>query len=167
MGQVIQFNVSLLFTIINLIVFYLLLKKFLFKPVMGIMEQREKLIADGLKNASESQEEAARLKAEYEKALEGAKEESVQIVERARKTAAGESDRILQEANTQAAGIISDARKTIENERRQTMNSLQGEIAGLAMQAARKIVDDTKGNQDIYDQFLKGAGDAHVNKEVK
>ena len=58
----IQFNVSLLFTIINLIVFYLLLKKFLFKPVMGIMEKREKLIADGLKNASDSQEEAARLK---------------------------------------------------------------------------------------------------------
>ena len=66
----IQFNVSLLFTIINLIVFYLLLKKFLFKPVMGIMEKREKMIADGLKNASDSQEEAARLKAEYEKALE-------------------------------------------------------------------------------------------------
>ena len=77
----IQFNVSLLFTIINLIVFYLLLKKFLFKPVMGIMEKREKMIADGLKNASDSQEEAARLKAEYEKALEGAKAESIQIVE--------------------------------------------------------------------------------------
>ena len=68
----IQFNVSLLFTIINLIVFYLLLKKFLFKPVMGIMEIREKMIADGLKNASDSQEEAARLKAESEKTLEGA-----------------------------------------------------------------------------------------------
>ena len=144
----IQFNVSLLFTIINLIVFYLLLKKFLFKPVMGIMEKREKMIADGLKNASDSQEEAARLKAEYEKALEGAKAESIQIVEKAKKTAAGESERILQEA-------------------KQTMNDLQSEIAGLAMQAARKIVDDTKGNQDIYDQFLKGAGDAHVNKEVK
>ena len=156
----IQFNVSLLFTIINLIVFYLLLKKFLFKPVMGIMEKREKMIADGLKNASDSQEEAARLKAEYEKALEGAKAE-------AKKTAAGESERILQEANTEAVGILKDARKTIENERKQTMNDLQSEIAGLAMQAARKIVDDIKGNQDIYDQFLKGAGDAHVNEEVK
>ena len=84
MGQVIQFNVSLLFTIINLIVFYLLLKKFLFKPVMGIMEKREKMIADGLKNASDSQEEAARLKAEYEKALEGqqrrVKEEGFRVV---------------------------------------------------------------------------------------
>ena len=88
-------------------------------------------------------------------------------MEKAKKTAAGESERILQEANTEAVGILKDARKTIENERKQTMNDLQSEIAGLAMHAARKIVDDTKGNQDIYDQFLKGAGDAHVNKEVK
>ena len=42
----IQFNASLIYTIINLVIFYLLLKKFLFKPVMGIMEKREKMIAD-------------------------------------------------------------------------------------------------------------------------
>mgnify|MGYP000589658312 CR=1 FL=1 len=58
----IQFNVSLLFTIINLIVFYLLLKKFLFKPVMGIMEKREKMIADGLQNATDTHNEAKQLK---------------------------------------------------------------------------------------------------------
>ena len=47
----IKVDLSLLWTIINLVVFYLLLKKFLFKPVMGIMEKREQMIADGLKNA--------------------------------------------------------------------------------------------------------------------
>ena len=45
----IKVDLSLLWTIINLVVFYLLLKKFLFKPVMGIMEKREQMIADGLK----------------------------------------------------------------------------------------------------------------------
>ncbi len=47
------------------------------------------------------------------------------------------------------------------------MNDLQSEIAGLAMQAAQALWMTQKGNQDIYDQFLKGAGDAHVNEEVK
>ena len=110
----IQFNVSLLFTIINLIVFYLLLKKFLFKPVMGIMEKREKMIADGLKNASDSQEEAARLKAEYEKALEGAKAESIQIVEKAKKTAAGESERILWKQSPSTFGDPSSGSPMLE-----------------------------------------------------
>ena len=72
----IKVDLSLLWTIINLVVFYLLLKKFLFKPVMGIMEKREQMIADGLKNASDRQEEAETLKKEYESALSGAKEET-------------------------------------------------------------------------------------------
>ena len=88
----IKVDLSLLWTIINLVVFYLLLKKFLFKPVMGIMEKREQMIADGLKNASDRQEEAEALKKEYESALSGAKEESVKIVENARV----EAKRLLQ-----------------------------------------------------------------------
>ena len=55
----IQFNASLIYTIINLVIFYLLLKKFLFKPVMGIMEKREKMIADGLQNATDTQKQSS------------------------------------------------------------------------------------------------------------
>ncbi len=84
----------LLFTIINLIVFLSFAEKILIQTSNGNYGKREKMIADGLKNASDSQEEAARLKAEYEKALEGAKAESIQIVEKAKKTAAGESERV-------------------------------------------------------------------------
>ena len=95
----IKVDLSLLWTIINLVVFYLLLKKFLFKPVMGIMEKREQMIADGLKNASDRQEEAETLKKEYESALSGAKEESVKIVENARVEAKRQSDEILADAD--------------------------------------------------------------------
>ena len=95
----IKVDLSLLWTIINLVVFYLLLKKFLFKPVMGIMEKREQMIADGLKNASDRQEEAEALKKEYESALSGAKEESVKIVENARVEAKRQSDEILADAD--------------------------------------------------------------------
>ena len=95
----IKVDLSLLWTIINLVVFYLLLKKFLFKPVMGIMEKREQMIADGLKNASDRQEEAESLKKEYESALSGAKEESVKIVENARVEAKRQSDEQMPRSN--------------------------------------------------------------------
>lgn len=165
----IQFNASLLYTIINLVVFYLLLKKFLFKPVMGIMEKREKMIADGLQNASDTQDEAEKLKAEYEAALTGAREESIQIVDKARVDAKAEYDRILSEADEKAGTMMETAKRAIEVERQQTMNALQSEIAGLAMQAARKIVDEkteNQGNKGIYDQFLEGVGEAHGNTDT-
>lgn len=161
----IQINLNLLFTIINLVVLYLLLKKFLFKPVMGIMEKREKMIADGLKNASDAQADAQKLKEEYEMALTGAKEESVRIVEKARGEAKTEYDRIVSEADEKAGNLLETAKKNIEIERKQTMDALQSEIAGLAMDAAKKIVGDKTGNGEIYDQFLEGAGAAYENRE--
>ncbi|RGH38704.1 MULTISPECIES: F0F1 ATP synthase subunit B [Clostridia] len=165
----IQFNASLIYTIINLVIFYLLLKKFLFKPVMGIMEKREKMIADGLQNATDTQNEAKQLKADYEKALSGAKEQSSQIVDKAHAEAKKEYNRILSEANEKAGIMLENAKKTIEVERQQTMNTLQSEIAGLAMQAAKKIVDEkteNQGNKGIYDQFLEGVGEAHGNADI-
>ncbi len=53
-----QINMGLVWTIINLIVLFLLLRHFLINPVSNIMEQRRKLIADGLQNAQDTQDEA-------------------------------------------------------------------------------------------------------------
>ena len=102
---------GLVWTIINLIVLFLLLRHFLINPVSNIMEQRRKLIADGLQNAQDTQDEANRLKAEYEEALSGAKKESAEIVDKARIDARAEYDRIVGEAGAKAGNIIENAKK--------------------------------------------------------
>ena len=68
-----RIDFNLVLTIINLIVLYLILRKFLFRPVMDIMEKREKMIADGISHANEEQDKAHALKKQYEDALNGAK----------------------------------------------------------------------------------------------
>ena len=102
---------GLVWTIINLIVLFLLLRHFLINPVSNIMEQRRKLIADGLQNAQDTQDEANRLKAEYEEALSGAKKESAEIVDKARIDARAEYDRIVGEAGAKAGNIIENAKE--------------------------------------------------------
>lgn len=165
-----QLNVNLLFTIINLVVLYLLLKKFLIKPVTDIMEKREMLIADGLNNASVAQEEAMKIKQEYETALIGAKDESVKMVEKAQLQAKAEYERIVAKAGIKAGDMLESAKSNIQLEREQTMKALQSEIAGLAMTAAAKIVGnktENQGNQEIYNQFLKEVGDAYEDTDNK
>ena len=147
---------GLVWTIINLIVLFLLLRHFLINPVSNIMEQRRKLIADGLQNAQDTQDEANRLKAEYEEALSGAKKESAEIVDKARIDARAEYDRIVGEAGAKAANIIENAKENVRIEREQTMKELQSQIAGLAIASAEKIVGDKE--QNIYDQFLGEVG---------
>ena len=73
----IEINMNLVYTIINVIILYLLLRHFLIKPVTDIMEKRKQLIADGLQSAQDAQDGALKMKQEYEAALNGAKQESV------------------------------------------------------------------------------------------
>ena len=154
---------GLVWTIINLIVLFLLLRHFLINQVRNIMEQRRNLIADGLQNAQDTQDEANRLKAEYEEALSGAKKESAEIVDKARIDARAEYDRIVGEAGAKAGNIIENAKENVRIEREQTMKELQSQIAGLAIASAEKIVGDKE--QNIYDQFLGEVGGTDENTD--
>ena len=144
---------NLVYTIINLIVLFLLLRHFLIKPVSDIMEKRRQMIADGLQSAQDAQNDAQKMKQEYEDALKGAKLESATIVEKARSEAKTEYDRIVSEAGSKAGDLLEAAK---ENVREKTMKDLQTQIAGLAMASAEKIVGDKE--QNIYDQFLGEVG---------
>lgn len=159
-------DLNLVWNIINLVVLYLVLRHFLFKPVMGIMDKRRQIIEDGLRNAQDAQNDAMKMKQEYEDALKGAKQESVQIVENARSAAKNEYDRIVAEAGEKAGSIIENAKETVRVERERTMRELQGEIAGLAVASAAKIVGKT-ADQDLYDQFLKEVGGTHEDTDEK
>ena len=144
---------SLVWTIVNLIIFYLLMKRFLVGPILGIME-----------NAKTAQEKAEELKGHYEGALAGAKEESAQIIEAARADAKNESERMMKEANAEAAKIIETAKATAEQEKKNALRGAKSEIAGLAVEAARKLLSEgstEKGNSMLYDEFLAKAGDGN------
>ena len=155
---------DLVWTIINLIVLYLLMKKFLIGPVTGIMEKRKALIASQFDHAKAVQEKADELKGQYEQALSSAKEESAQIIEGAKADAKRMGEGIVKNANLQAAKIIETAKNTAEQEKKNAMQGAKSEIAGLAMEAAKKLLSDgssDKGNHMLYDEFLAKAGDAN------
>lgn len=164
----ISIDLNLVWNVINLIVLYLLLRHFLFMPVMNIMEKREKMIADGLKSAQDARDEADRMKQEYESALSGAMQESVQIIEDARRSAKAEYDRIVGEAGDRAGNMLESAKETVRIEREQAMKELQTQIAGLAALSAAKIVGGNTGagdDQELYDQFLKETGEDHEDAD--
>lgn len=177
----IRLDMGIVYTIINLIVLYLLLRHFLIGPVTQVMEKRKQIIEDGFKNAQKAQDDALRMKQEYEDALSGAKQESVQIVENARKSAKSEYDRIVGEAGEKAGSIIESAKETVRVERERTMKEMQSEIAGLAMASARKIIGggadygigaesrnsaDAGSGRELYDRFLSEmSGDAGEGSE--
>ena len=147
--QLLRIDWNVLFTIINLLILYFGLRKFLIKPVTNVMEQRRQMIEGQMADAKKTTEQANELKSQYEDALKQAHDESAHIVEKARKTAQA------------AEKIIANAHKTIDLEREKTVQDLQTQIAGLAMMAAGKVLgkaDAAEQNKLMYEQFLAKTG---------
>ena len=157
--QLLRIDWNVIFTIVNLIVLYLGLRKFLIGPVTKVMDQRKQLIEG--QDARHVNEQANELKAQYEDALKQAHEESAQIVEKARKSAQAEYESRMDAADAEAQKIIANAHKSIDLEREKTVQELQSQIAGLAMAATAKVLGDTDQaaqNKLMYEQFLAKTG---------
>ena len=155
------FNSGLLWTFVNLIVFFIILKKLLFQPVMGMIEKREQMISGQIEDAEQKNTQAGLLKERYEAELKNANQEAARIVKTAKERGKEEYEKILRDAGAEASKIIADARKTIETEREKAVQGIQNEIAQVAIAAASKVIQenvDQASNEKILDDFLREAG---------
>ncbi len=156
-------NITFLFTIMNLLILYLILKKILFKPVTEFMEKRANNIREMFENAQSSKEQAESMKAELKQQLDKAIEEADKIVSEARIKAEKQYEDILNKSKEDAKAMLEKARKEIEIERKSMMDEMRGQIAGIALTAASKVIRknmDTDANKKLVDQFIDEVGAA-------
>lgn len=148
---------NFIWSAVNLILLFILLKIFLFKPIGKIMDERTRAIQDDIDSAKKSKEEAEALKKEYADNISEAKEKAQEIIMKAHEDAESEKTAILKKSQEEADRLIIDANKSIENERKRVISQAQTQIADLAIEAASKIVgenlDDEK-NRRLVDKFL-------------
>ena len=153
---------TILWTGINLVVLYLLMRRFLFKPVTAMMEQRTKAIEDGLSQAEAAKQAAQALDQENEARLAQVRGQADQIVAQAKLQGQREYDQIISSAQADAQAIRADAQAQMEAERRQMLQDAQQQVAALALLAAAKVSGramDQAGDRDLVEDFLREAGD--------
>ncbi len=152
---------TILFTVINILVLFLFLKKFLFGRVNAIMEKRAQMVQADLDHAKETVVEAEQLKTNYLETMSGAQSEAKELIAKAQKIANEQRDQITQQAQRDADRIMANAKKEIVLEQQRSLESAQSAIADLAMAAASKVVGanlDDAANRDLVDAFLTEEG---------
>jgi F-type H+-transporting ATPase subunit b len=152
---------TIVFSVINILVLFLFLKKFLFGRIQNILDQRAALVQADLDQAKASAAEADQLRQQYEDTLSGAKQEANTIIANARTTAKEQGEQITQQAQEEANRMRKTAEKEIAAERQNTLAGAQKEIADLALAAAEKLVEskmDEAENRSIVDAFLTEEG---------
>lgn len=161
-----EFDVwTIVFSVINILVLFFFLKKFLFGRVNAMLEKRAAAVQSDMDQAKQSVKEADQLKSDYEATLRDAKQEAKQIVATAEQHAKEQGNEITAQAQAQAESIMQEAQKEIERQRQDTLNGVQSEIASLALAAASKLVEkqvDSDTNRELVNAFLSEEG---VGKE--
>ncbi len=147
----------------NLLILVMLVKKFLFKPVMDILQQRQDEVDKIYADANKAKEDAKVLKADYENRLASAKEEAGEIVKTATANAQRKSNEILEEAQAKASNLVVRAEAQIEQERKKAINEIKDEISGMAVDIASKVVEreiSAKDHEKLIEDFIKNVGEA-------
>ena len=115
---------TIIATLLNTLILFLVLKHFLFDKVNKVIEDRKNDVKETYRQADEAKENAEKLEAEYTSRLEGAKEESAQIIQTATRKAQQRSDEIISEARTEAKGLVDNASREIEREKKIAVNQI-------------------------------------------
>lgn len=152
--------VNILATVINILVLFLLVQKFLVKPLSNVIQKREDMINSQFREAKIAETEANNLKAQYESDLKHAREESLSILDKAREDAKSEYNRILGEADVQAKEMMEKARRDMVQEREQALKEAKTEIGDLIALAVDKVAGtktSAQTDKELIDQFLADA----------
>lgn len=153
---------TIIFTLCNLLILFLVFKHFLFERVHKILDERQNDVSETYNKADAALEHAKSLESEYSGLMEGAKEESAQMIKAASKKAQLRSDEIISEAKNEASAILARADEDVEREKKRAQNELRGEVSELAVLVAQKVVEKeiTEADHERFiNEFIDNVGD--------
>src|SRR5438552_937785 len=131
---------SVIWHAINFLILLVILQRFLYKPVVAMLDERSRRIRESLAQAETIREETARLEEQSRGILEEARRDGQQILAQANRTA----EQIMAEARRQAQAegerLVERARSDLARERDQAFQDLRQQIADLAVMAAGRVV---------------------------
>ena len=151
-----------LFTLANTVALFLVMKKFLWGPIMKMIQDRQQEIDDMYASADEAKQQAEALQADYQQKLTVAHATSDRIVKEAMIRGQAREEEIIRNANAEAAAIMDKAAADIAQEKKKAINDAKNEISGLAMAIAGKVVGRELTAEDqskLVDSFIDELGD--------
>lgn len=158
-----ELNIStMVWTVVNLIILYFLLKKFLFKPVTTMIESRQQEIEHNIAAAEDQRIKAETMLEEYGVKLAHANQDAAQLVAQAKSRAEQEYQTILEAARTDAKRLVSETEDQLESERIAMLTGVRKEVATLALLAAAKVSNREMNSADdetFVESFLAEVGE--------
>ena len=159
-------NLNLLWTVVNVLVLFLLLRKFLYRPVMNIIAERQKQVDDALAAAETSKSEAAAALNAAQDKLRNVDDEAAARRKAYEQQAEKEKQQLLLDAQKQADAILAEGKTAAEAERQHKLREADAQTTALARAMCEKLLERNLTAQDdarLLDDLLEKAGAGHGN----
>ena len=147
---------SLIFwTTIIFVVFFMLLRKFAWKPILTAVKGREDSINNALLSAENAKKEMMALKSDNQKLLDDARAERDAMI----KEATAIKDKMIadakSEAQTQGAKMIEQAKATIESEKNNAVAEIKNQVSTLSLEIAEKLLKEELSNKESQTKLVE------------
>ena len=161
--DVISINIwQILVSLLNLVILFLLIKKFLYKPVKKMLQERQATIDKQYSDAEDAKNKAIADQKAYEEKLSAAKTEADGVILAAVDTAKAREKEILAEAKQKAEGIVTKAESDAKLAILKAEDSIRREIIDVSTLLTEKVLEREISDQDhknFIDSFIDNIGD--------
>src|SRR5205809_3760432 len=134
--------------VISFIIVAYLLKRFAYKPILGVLEQRRQQIAQAHLNAEQIKQQLAEAEQRHAEILAKANAQAQKMIDDARDSAAHVAERKQQEAIAAAEQIVAKAREASAIEHERVMTELKRELGRLVVDTTAKVTGKVLTSDD-------------------
>ncbi len=161
--DVIYVNIwTILASLLNLVIIFLILKRFLFKPVVRVVSKREEMVAAKMQAAEDAMECANRDREAYAARLESAEEDATEIIRCATAAANRTEEEMLAAAQARVATMMRKADEDIAQEKKRALAEIKGEVSDISLSIAERVVAREINEEDhrtLIDTFIREVGE--------
>lgn len=150
-------------TVINFIIFFLIIKKFFYEKVKDIIAKRQEAVTTEISEAEKRNQIAKELKEDYEKQVAEIREKERMILREANLEAQQQQQEIIGRGKEEAKAIIDRAMVEIDLEKNKALNEVKSNIVELSLFATEKVIKqsvDKDQHEAMVKNFIEGVGDA-------
>lgn len=159
-----SFNATVVAQVFHFLLLLLLLRVFAYKRLLGVLDERRRLVAEQVKTAEGDREVARSLRRQQEEVLAGVRGQAAEMIARAEGEARNRAREIVDEARTAAEEIKIRAFSEIERERDEVRAALRGELAGLVLLGTEKAVRRVMDNDEHLRLVREAVGEVGMKR---
>ncbi len=153
---------QILISLANLLILFLILKKFLYKPINNMLQKRREEIDGEYAQAEAANNAAGKAKTELEERLANAKAQAEDIVKEAASAATVRGDKIVEDAKAQAEYIINQAHSEAELERKKAQDDIKTQIIDISTVISEKMLEreiNADDHKTLIDSVISKIGE--------